>query len=116
MNLSMLAARAITFYHKLDKFLLAVALLVPTMVTIVHVDYTLHNLSAQYHNLTVGGRLNRIIQDVAWSVVFPDKQECGPCPSVCNATLNMVVQAGGGVLVDTTNETYESVVIFASHP
>ena len=116
MIFSLLATRVVAMYHRADKFLLCAALIVPCLVSILHVDYTLSNLSAKYHNLTSAGGLGRIIQDSAWSVLFPDKQKCGPCPSVCNETLKVIVQNGNKRLVNKTIAPNDSVVLIATHP
>ena len=96
MDLSLCATHALTFYHKHAKFLLAIGLLLLCLCSIIHVDYTLLTLVA---NLTNGGVIRRVIQD---AVLSPDRQ-------VCNQTLNLVARDG-------TVDSYDSIVIIATHP
>ena len=111
----------LAFYRRLDKFIIAMVFLLPCLITIIHVDYTLHTLAGKYQNLT-GGGLNHMLMDIGWSLLFPDaKQRCPPAvfnnDSISPPLKVAVVQNGDNKwLVNKTIEPNDSIVIFSTHP
>jgi len=105
--LRFVGTRMLELYQRTDKFLLTALLLIPMIVYMGYIQSSISRMGAKYQNLTSPGFISKVLTDTAMNLLFPSKQQCGPCPcpKLCNETHNLYLSTGDSD-TDLQNRTF----------